>query len=76
MHLGINNISRVNFKNSTKMPTEEDTTYLGSRLNSKCDITKDINQKIGTATTNLRNLNKLWKGTNNIIKDKSTPIVR
>ena len=41
----------VCIQNKMKMPTEEDTTYLGAQLYAKCDIAKDINQKFGTATT-------------------------
>ena len=53
-----------------KMPTEEDTTYLGAQLNSKCDITRDLNMKVGAATNIWRKLDKLWKGTNNRLRDK------
>ena len=52
------------------MPVEEDTTYLGAQFNSKYDITKDLNMKLGAATNIWRKLDKLWKGTNNKIKDK------
>ena len=70
VHLRINNRKRVKFKDGKQMPTEEDTTYLGAQLNSKCDITKDLNMKMGGATHIWRKLDKLWKGTNNRIKDK------
>ena len=70
VHLRINNRSRVKFKDGKQMPTEEDTTYLGAQLNSKCDITKDLNMKMGGATHIWRKLDKLWKGTNNRTKDK------
>ena len=53
-----------------KFPTEDDTTYLGAQLNGKCDITKDLHMKMGAATNIWRKLDKLWKGTNNRIKDK------
>ena len=52
------------------MPTEHDTTYLGAQLNSKCDINKDINFKLGPTTNVWRKLDKLCKCTNNRIKDK------
>ena len=51
------------------MPVEDDTTILGAKLNSKCDITKDLNMKIGAATNIWRKLDKLWQGTNNRVKD-------
>ena len=70
VHLRINNTSRVEFNNKARMPTEEDTTYLGAQLHERCDITNDINQKIGAATTTWRKLDKLWKGTNNRTRDK------
>ena len=70
VHLRINNTNRVEFKDKKKMPTEEDTTYLGAQLNSKCDIAKDLNMKMGGATYIWRKLDKLWKGTNNRKKDK------
>ena len=70
IHLRINNNNRVEFRNKMKMPTEEDTTYLGAQLNSKCDITRDLNMKIGAATHIWRKLDKLWKGTNNRLRDK------
>ena len=53
-----------------RMPTEDDKTYLGAQLNTKCDITKDLNMKMGAATNIWRKLDKLWKGTNNRLKDK------
>ena len=52
------------------MLTGEDTTYFGAQLNSKCDINKDINLKLGSATNIWRKLDKLWKGTNNRLRDK------
>ena len=52
------------------MPNEEDTTYLGAQLNSKCDINEDINLQLGATTYMWRKFDKLWKGTNNRIKDK------
>ena len=43
---------------------------MGAQLNSRCDITKDLNMRMGAATNIWRKLDKLWKGTNNRIKDK------
>ena len=54
-----------------KIPTQDDTTYLGAQLHAKCDITKDLKIKVGAATNTWRKLDKLWKGTNNRIKDKN-----
>ena len=71
IHLRINNENRVEFKDKKQMPTEDDTTYLGAQLNSKCDITKYINLKTGTATTTWKKIDKLCKGTSNKIKDKT-----
>ena len=42
VNLTINNENRVEFRDKMKMPTEEDTTYLGAHLNTKRDITKDL----------------------------------
>ena len=52
------------------MPNEDNTTYLGAQLNSKCDITKDLNMRMGAATNMWRKLDKFWKGTNNNTKEK------
>ena len=69
VHLRINSNSSDTFKDK-KVPTEEDTTYLGAQLNSKYDINTDINLKLGAATTIWRKLDKRWKGTNTRNKDK------
>ena len=70
VHLRMNNKNRVEFRDKMKMPTEEDTTYLGAQFDAKCDITKDLNMKMGAAAKIWRKLDKLWKGTNDRIKDK------
>ena len=70
IHLRIDNNNRVEFRDKMIMPTEEDTTYLEAQLNSKCDITKDLNMNIEAATQIWTKLDKLLKSTNNRLRDK------
>eukprot|EP00973_Karenia_brevis_P086197 11954412-Karenia_brevis.AAC.1 len=58
------------YKDKTKMPVEEEATYLGAQLHEKGHVDRDINQKLGAATAIWRKLDLLWKGTNNSTKDE------
>eukprot|EP00973_Karenia_brevis_P061849 8602596-Karenia_brevis.AAC.1 len=70
IHLRFNSLRRLAYKDKTKMPIEEEATYLGAQLHEKGSVDKDINQKIGAATAIWRKLDPLWKGTNNSTKTK------
>merc|ERR1712023_559374 len=63
-HIQINGSGDVRFANEKKVPVVEHATYLGARIDAKCDIGKEINERIATCRIIWKRMELFWKKTN------------